>query len=125
MSEPNDEKPDSYVLVGEGAGCIENWYEGFDVFDDIVDCIENSMKRDIELDWPSIFSQIEGLQHLAQKGLQPEGQADFLEALDMLPGAAVEREGWDSDAPGMSGVWYEVHISKTKSRMSGPRLITF
>ena len=71
MSEPNDEKPDSYVLMGDGDDCIENWYEGFDVVDDIVDCIESSMEREIELDWPSIFGEIEGLQHVAQKGLQP------------------------------------------------------
>lgn len=32
----------------------------------------------------------------------------------MLPGVYVSREGWDSNAPGMSGVWYEVHILKNE-----------
>jgi hypothetical protein len=50
--------PQPYIVVGHGDGCIEDWCEGFDVVDEIADCIESSMEREIELDWPSIFNQI-------------------------------------------------------------------
>jgi hypothetical protein len=99
--------PQPYIVVGHGDGCIEDWYEGFDVVDEIADCIESSMEREIELDWPSILNQVEGLRDI---GLQPEGQRDLLELLDMLPGVYVSWEGWDAGAPGLSGWWCEVGV---------------
>ena len=102
--------PQPYIVVGHGDGCIDDWDEGFDVVDEIADCIESAWEKKIEFDWFSIFNQIEGLHDAAEKGLQPEGQRDLLELLELLPGVYVSWQGYDHGAPGMSGWWCEVGI---------------
>jgi hypothetical protein len=102
--------PQPYIVVGHGDGCIDDWDEGFDIVDELADCIDRSYDKKIELDWPSIFSQIEGLHDAAEGGLQPEGQRDLLELLELLPGVCVSWQGYDQGGPGMSGCWCEVAI---------------
>jgi hypothetical protein len=100
--------PQPYIVVGNGDDRVENWYKGFDIIDEIADCIESAWDKKIELDWPLIFGQIEGLQDLV--GFKPEGQRDLLEILEMLGDVYVSWQGWDAGAPGLSGCWCEVGI---------------
>jgi hypothetical protein len=92
--------PQPYIVVGYGDDRVDNWFEGFEIVDEIADCIERACTKEIKLDWTLIFGQVEGLQDLV--GFQPEGQSDLLEILETLSDAYVSRQVWTGAVGGVN-----------------------
>jgi hypothetical protein len=101
---------DEIVTVGEGADAIENWYEGFDVLDEIKERLWDGP----ELDWDRIAGDLaaypEFLDQLDE--LDPLEEGALLELFEKFPGAGRSSSFYDQGSPGCSGFDLQVFVTR-------------